>query len=151
MANKENLYPATATYNVATVSGDIDFMGHVGNSIYLRWVQDATLAHWQELAPGHVASAYHWVALRHEIDYVKPAFLGDGLSIDVDFHGVRGAKAFYDARIRRGDVVLARCASVWCCIDATTRAPCRLPAAATADIEDKVRILMGRAGEPVTR
>ncbi|WP_327195284.1 thioesterase family protein [Sphingomonas sp. LH128] len=29
---------------------DIDFMGHVNNSIYLQWVQAAVIEHWQRVA-----------------------------------------------------------------------------------------------------
>ena len=30
---------------------DIDFMGHVNNASYLKWVQDAVIDHWRALAP----------------------------------------------------------------------------------------------------
>ena len=30
---------------------DIDELGHVNNTVYLRWVQDVAMAHWQAVAP----------------------------------------------------------------------------------------------------
>lgn len=56
---------------------DIDFMGHVNNASYLKWVQDAVVSHWQKLAPADAVAAHLWVALKHEITYRKPTFLGD--------------------------------------------------------------------------
>jgi acyl-CoA thioester hydrolase len=32
-------------------AADIDFMGHVNNAAYLKWVQEAVVGHWQKLAP----------------------------------------------------------------------------------------------------
>ena len=38
-------------HQVAITPGDIDHMGHVNNSVYLKWVQDAVVAYWQKVAP----------------------------------------------------------------------------------------------------
>ncbi|MEJ2480897.1 MAG: thioesterase family protein [Acidihalobacter sp.] len=59
------------------VSDDIDFLGHVNNVVYLRWVQDVAIAHWRELATAQEQATLLWVVVRHEIDYKRPAFLGD--------------------------------------------------------------------------
>ena len=56
---------------------DIDFMGHVNNASYLKWVQDAVLSHWQKIAPAEAVASLLWVALKHEITYRKPTFLDD--------------------------------------------------------------------------
>ena len=34
-------------FPIKILPDDIDFMGHVNNSRYLNWVQDAVLAHWR--------------------------------------------------------------------------------------------------------
>lgn len=39
------------SYAVAIEPGDIDFMGHVNNAAYLKWVQAAVVNYWQRLAP----------------------------------------------------------------------------------------------------
>ena len=107
---------------------DIDFMGHVNNASYLKWVQEAVLSHWHRIAPPAVASAHLWVALKHEITYRKPAFLDDQLIATVRLECVRGASAFYDTVIRRGDEILAEVKSRWCCLDAETLRPKRVEA-----------------------
>ena len=107
---------------------DIDFMGHVNNASYLKWVQEAVLSHWHGIAPPAVASAHLWVALKHEITYRKPAFLDDRLIATVRLERVQRASAFYDTVIRRGDEILAEVKSRWCCLDAETLRPKRVEA-----------------------
>jgi len=101
-------------------------MGHANNAHYLRWVQDAVLAHWHKLAPPAAAADHLWVALKHEITYRKPAFLDDQLIATVIVERVQGARAFYETLIRRGEDVLAEVKSSWCCLDAATLRPARI-------------------------
>ena len=107
---------------------DIDFMGHVNNASYLKWVQEAVLSHWHRIAPPDVANAHLWVALKHEITYRKPAFLDDQLVATVRLERVQRASAFYDTVIKRGEEILAEVKSRWCCLDAETLRPKRVEA-----------------------
>jgi acyl-CoA thioester hydrolase len=111
---------------VGIVAGDIDHMGHVNNSVYLKWVQDAVVGYWEKMAPSEAVASHLWVALKHEISYRRPAFLDDAVVADVIAERVNGAKAFFTTVVRRGEVVLAEVKSIWCCLDATTRKPARL-------------------------
>lgn len=113
-------------YPIPILPADIDFMGHVNNSVYLKWVQDAVVELWRELAPAEEVAAKLWVALKHEITYRKPAFLDDELWSEVIPEGVEGAKAFFSTVIRRGETVLAEVKSSWCCLDAATLRPSRI-------------------------
>ena len=105
---------------------DIDFMGHVNNARYLGWVQDAVLSHWRKLAPAEDVARHAWVALKHEITYLKPAFLEDDILARTVLEKVAGARAFYRTVIARGEEVLAEVHSMWCCIDAVTHRPARI-------------------------
>jgi acyl-CoA thioester hydrolase len=105
---------------------DIDFMGHVNNASYLKWVQAAVLDHWRALAPAEAVAEHLWVALKHEITYRKPAFLEDDVIATVLLEKVQGARAFYETVIRRGEEVLAEVKSSWCCLDAGTMRPARI-------------------------
>ncbi|MDP1028639.1 thioesterase family protein [Sphingomonas sp. KR1UV-12] len=113
-------------FAIAVDPADIDFMGHVNNASYLKWVQDAVVSHWQKLAPAEAVAEHLWVALRHEITYRKPAFLDDEVIATVVLEKVQGARAFYETIIRRGEEVLAEVRSSWCCLDAATLRPARL-------------------------
>lgn len=48
---------------------DIDELGHVNNTVWVRWVQDIATAHWRAVAAPEHVQAYIWVVIRHEIDY----------------------------------------------------------------------------------
>lgn len=101
-------------------------MGHVNNARYLTWVQEAVLAHWRGLAPAEEVASKAWVALKHEITYLRPAFLDDAVIAQPVLESFRGARAFYHTVIRRGEDVLAEVRSAWCCIDAETLRPARI-------------------------
>jgi acyl-CoA thioester hydrolase len=107
-------------------AADIDFMGHVNNAAYLKWVQEAVVGHWQKLAPAEAVAKHLWVALRHEIVYRKPAFLDDEVIASVVLEKVHGARAFYATLIKRGEDILAEVKSSWCCLDAETLRPSRI-------------------------
>jgi acyl-CoA thioester hydrolase len=111
---------------IGIAPADIDHMGHVNNSVYLRWVQEAVISYWQKVAPSEAVAAHLWVALKHEITYRKPAFLDDVVVADVIAEKVQGARAFFSTVIRRGEEVVAEVHSSWCCLDAATRRPARL-------------------------
>jgi len=111
---------------IAIAQDDIDHMGHVNNSVYLEWVQDAVVQYWQMNAPAEAVAKHLWVALKHEITYRKPTFLDDLVIAEVVAEKVEGARAFFTTMIRRGEDVLAEVKSCWCCLDATTQRPTRL-------------------------
>lgn len=114
------------TFPIKILPDDIDFMGHVNNARYLGWVQDAVLSHWRNIAPADAVASRAWVALKHEITYRKPAFLDDEVFARTVLEGTRGARAFYNTVIQRGEEVLAEIQSSWCCIDAQTLRPARI-------------------------
>jgi acyl-CoA thioester hydrolase len=116
----------TCDYELDVTVGDIDEMGHVNNAVYLTWVQAAVLCHWRRFAPKDVADARLWVALKHEISYLHPAFLNDHVVVRAALQKQLGARAFYRTAINRGGDVLAEVESCWCCLDSVTRKPVRL-------------------------
>ena len=105
---------------------DIDHMGHVNNSVYLKWVQDAVVRYWETLAPPEAVTKHLWVALRHEIAFRRPTFLDDVVVAAVIAERMEGAKAYFTTVIKRGETVLAEVQSTWCCLDAVTKRPARL-------------------------
>ena len=48
---------------------DIDELGHVNNAVWVRWVQQLSVGHWEAVAPPEHQAAHVWVVTRHEIDY----------------------------------------------------------------------------------
>ena len=113
-------------HQVLIEPGDIDHMGHVNNSVYLKWVQDAVVSYWQSVAPAEAVAQHLWVALKHEVTYLRPTFLQDVVIAEVVAQKVEGARAFFSTVIRRGEDILTQIESSWCCLDAATRRPARL-------------------------
>ena len=119
--------------SIAVEPADIDPLGHVNNVVYLRWVQDAAVAHWRAAASAEDQEALLWVVVRHEIDYKRPALLDDEI-IARTWVGTATQRAFdrHTELLRRKDMrVLAQVRTVWCPIDAKTGKP--------TDVSDEVR------------
>ncbi|HWK41604.1 MAG TPA: thioesterase family protein [Croceibacterium sp.] len=113
-------------HSIAIEPTDIDHMGHVNNAVYLRWVQEAVVQYWETVAPPDAIARHLWVALKHEISYMRPAFLGDGVIAEVVAQRAQGARTFFSTLFRRGEDVIAEVNSSWCCLDAQTLRPARL-------------------------
>lgn len=110
---------------IKVVPEDIDELNHVNNIVYLRYVQDAASGHWKTV-PQEIASQIIWVARRHEIDYLKPAFLGDELVVKTWVDDFVGVKSIRHCEIMRGEEVLARSLTHWIALDAQTFRPKRI-------------------------
>jgi acyl-CoA thioester hydrolase len=113
-------------HTIAIDPADIDHMGHVNNAAYLKWVQEAVIDYWRSVAPPEAVAQHLWVALKHEITYLKPTFLQDAVVAEVIAEKVQGARAFFRTVVRRGEDVLSEISSCWCCLDAATQRPARL-------------------------
>ena len=128
--------PFRLTRRVA--ASDLDERAHVNNVVYVQWVQDAAAAHWATLAPEGSREQIAWVALRHEIDYLRPAVLDDEIVI-ATWVGVADGlsfERFTEIRRAEDDRVLARARTLWCPVDARTGKPRR--------VNDAVRAVVSR-------
>ena len=60
---------ARFTRQFTALPDDIDELGHVNNAVWVRWLQEIAVSHWEAVAPPDQVAAYVWVVTRHEIDY----------------------------------------------------------------------------------
>jgi acyl-CoA thioester hydrolase len=107
---------------IQVLADDIDELGHVNNVVYLRWVQDAAVAHWRAAATPAMQAEVVWVAVRHEIDYKRPAMPGDAL-IARTWVGPAGRRSFerHTEIVRASDArLLAQARTIWCPVDPVT-------------------------------
>jgi acyl-CoA thioester hydrolase len=104
---------------------DIDELNHVNNIVYLRYVQDAAIGHWKTV-PKEIAFQIIWMARRHEIDYLKQAFLGEELVAKTWVDDFVGVKSVRHCEIMRGEEILARSVTHWISLDAQTLRPKRI-------------------------
>lgn len=107
---------------------DIDIQNHASNIAYLRWVQEVAIAHWKHRATIEQQEAFTWVVIRHEIDYHKPAFLGQELVAKTWIGQATAATCERFTEIWRPSdhCLLASARSVWCLLDRQTFRPRRI-------------------------
>ena len=107
---------------------DLDDQAHVNNVVYVRWVQDTATAHWLALANDELRAALAWVTLRHEIDYLKAAVLGDEVLVRTRVGKVERLTFERHTEVRRvgDDALLARSRTLWCPVDPRTGRPRRV-------------------------
>lgn len=107
----------------------IDELGHVNNAVWVQWVQQVAVAHWDAVAePAHKA-AYFWVVVRHEIDYLRAAHEGDRVVARTWVGDApQGARFDRFVEFTGGDgKVRVRCRTQWAIIDRALGRPIRVP------------------------
>jgi acyl-CoA thioester hydrolase len=108
--------------------GDIDANAHANNVVYLRWVQEAAVAHWFAAVEPDLASSIAWAVVRHEIDYKRPALLGDSLIARTWVGEVTAATCERFCEVLRpiDGQTLARVRTLWCVFDSASGRPRRI-------------------------
>ena len=105
---------------------DIDALNHVNNVVYLQWVNDIAEKHWGILSNAAINKKYFWVAIRHEIDYLQQAFLGDEITVCTWIGETGGVKSIRNVYIYKGETLLVKTKTTWCLIDVKTLKPTRI-------------------------
>lgn len=121
-------HPQTFELTVSVAPADIDELGHVNNTVYLRWVQEVATAHWRAGATAEAQAQIYWVVLRHEIDYKTAALLGDEVLLRT-WVGIASRLTFerHTEISRSGDGSLfARARTLWCPVNSATGRPTRV-------------------------
>ena len=107
----------------------IDQLGHVNNAVWVQWMEQIAVAHWDAVADPAHKDAYYWVVVRHEIDYLRAAYEGDRIA-GRTWVGVapRGAKFDRHLEFTGGDGKLCvRARTTWAVIDKAAGRPIRVP------------------------
>lgn len=108
---------------------DIDELGHVNNLVYLRWVQEAAIAHWTARTTAEQRAILTWVVVRHEIDYKRPAMPEDELVVTT-WVGIASRRTYerHTEIARAADgTVLAKARTLWVPLDPATMRVTEVP------------------------
>lgn len=114
------------TYTFKVAEKDIDGLNHVNNVVYLQWVNDISERHWNILANKEIRQKYIWVVLRHELDYLNQAFLGDEITLVTWVGASSGVKSVRNVHVYKGDSILLKARSTWCLLDTKSLRPTRI-------------------------
>jgi acyl-CoA thioester hydrolase len=120
----------------------VDANRHVNNVAYVQWMQDAAIGHAEACGGARLARELggSWFVRMHRIEYLKPAFLNDEITVltwVVDWRKVRSRRR---CRFLREQTVLAESESEWVFVDAATGRP--------KPITDQIVSAFGLAVEP---
>jgi acyl-CoA thioester hydrolase len=110
-------------------SEHIDELGHVNNAVWVQWIQQVAVAHWESAADAAHRDAYVWVVVRHEIDYLRAAHEGDRI-IARTWVGEAPKGARFDRFVEftgPDGKVCVRARTHWAIIDKASGRPIRVP------------------------
>jgi acyl-CoA thioester hydrolase len=107
-------------------ASDLDELEHVNNVVYFSYLQEAAIAHWYSSVPTEISDSLRWVVKKHEIEYFKPAFLNDVLTIKTWIDAFGGVTCQRSYEIHRNTDLVVRAQTQWVAIDPTSMKPKRL-------------------------
>jgi acyl-CoA thioester hydrolase len=112
----------------------IDELGHVNNAVWVQWIQQVAVAHWDSVADPAHKDAYYWVVVRHEIDYLRAAVEGDSISARTWVGDApQGARFDRLTEFTGADgKVCVRARTQWAIIDKALGRPIRVPSEVVA-------------------
>jgi acyl-CoA thioester hydrolase len=107
----------------------IDELGHVNNAVWVQWIQQVAVAHWESVADAAHKNVYYWVVVRHEIDYLRAAHEGDVIKARTWVgEAPRGARFDRHVEFTGPDgKVCVRSRTDWAIIDKALGRPIRVP------------------------
>ena len=122
------------TMSMTALARHIDELGHINNAVWVQWIQDVAVAHWNAIGDPADREAYYWVVVRHEIDYLRPAHEGDLLQART-WVGDAPSGARFDRFVEftgADGKVCVRAKTGWAIIDKASGRPIRVPAEVVA-------------------
>ena len=116
------------TRTFTALPSHIDELGHVNNAVWVNWIQDIATEHWAAVAAPEHVERYVWVVTRHEIDYLRPALVGDVVTGRTGVGDApKGARFDRFMEFTSADgKVLVRARTTWAMLDKATGRPQRI-------------------------
>ena len=118
----KNVYTLTITVSPE----DLDLLHHVNNLVYVKWMDKIATNHWAHLTKDTPLPQYVWVVVRHEIDYLKQAILGDEIIVKTWVGETKGVTSVRFIEFYKNDVLLVKAKTTWAMLDAITHKPSRI-------------------------
>lgn len=119
--------PRIYQHIVKVAEADIDELNHVNNVVYFNYLQQAAMAHWYSSVSTELSDSMRWVVKKHEIEYFKPAFLGDEIIVKTWVDNFSGVTSDRHYEIYKNDILLVKARTLWVALDPVSMRPKRVP------------------------
>lgn len=118
-------------YEIVVDEQVIDINGHVNNVTYLSWYIDAAVNHLGSLGLDFEylkTLGVTWVAKEHHIEYKRPAFKDEVLTMTTWIEEVASSSAKRMYLLKNSeDKVVGEAYTTWVMVDNVKGRPCRIP------------------------
>ena len=124
---QEPIYP----YEFTIPESAVDENGHVNNVVYVQWMQDAAVRHYEAMGGRQptLELGATWVVRSHTIEYLSPAHAGERIKIltwVVNIRRVRSLRRYRFVRVK-DEQLLVRGETDWVFVDADSGSPRAIP------------------------
>jgi acyl-CoA thioester hydrolase len=103
----------------------VDANRHLNNVVYVQWMQEAAIGHAEACGGAQLARELggSWFVRMHRIEYLKPAFLNDEITVQTWVANWRKVRSLRRYRFMRNETLLAEGETDWVFVDASTGRP----------------------------
>ena len=124
---QEPIYP----YEFTIQNEAVDENGHVNNVMYVQWMQDAAVRHYEAMGGRQLTQEIGatWVVRSHTIVYLSPAFAGERIKVltwVVNIRRVRSLRRYRFIRAKANQVLVYG-ETDWVFVDANSGSPRAIP------------------------
>jgi len=109
----------------------VDENGHVNNVMYVQWMQDAAVRHYEAMGGIQITIdvGATWVVRSHMVEYLRPAFAGEHIKVltwVANMRRVRSLRRYQFVRME-DEQVLVRGETNWVFVAVTDGSPRAIP------------------------
>jgi acyl-CoA thioester hydrolase len=132
MSPASSLTSPVFSYEFVIPKSALDENGHANNVMYVQWMQDAAVQHYQAMGgtgPTQAIGAT-WVVRSHLVEYLRPAFEDERIRVSTWVANLRRVRSLRRYRFVRvsDEQLLVRGETDWVFVDAKSGAPRAIPA-----------------------
>lgn len=114
--------------SVTVLPEHLDYLNHVNNISYVKWVQDIAIEHWEINLTDEIRKLFYWVLIEHNIKYKGEAFLGDRINIKTYIKSNTAVTSIrkVEMRLQKNNKLIIDSETNWCLISTSTKRPTRI-------------------------
>lgn len=125
--------PVSSVYSktITIPESAIDENGHVSNVVYVQWMQEIAIEHYQSISGMNSMQPFGatWVVREHRIEYFLPAFAGEEIEIKTWIENIRRVRSLrqYEFVRKLDGKIVVRGETDWVFVDIKTGSPRAIP------------------------